>query len=342
VLLHNQSLFRFLKENLDLATYDYPEWLTFNVDANPLLHSIEPSSLRLLICLNNVNDIRRINRFFLEAHKRLKPSGTLAGVLDSIELVKKRIFQKYPRYMATFLYLIHFSVYRAWPRMPVIKHLHFILLRGKNPPFSKAELLGRLSFCGFKIVKIELINGRLYFIAQRIAHPSSDSNPSFGPVITLKRIGYRGRPIYIKKLRTMHPYSEYIQDYVLEQNRLQTNGKIKDDFRITEWGRWFRKHWVDELPQVVNWVRGDITLMGVRAISEHYLNLYPPDLRELRIRFKPGLIPPYYADLPKSFDEILESERRYLQKKVLHPLHTDISYFFKAVINIVFKRARSR
>ena len=73
----------------------------------------------------------------------------------------------------------------------------------------------------------------------------------------------------------------------------------------------------------------------------HYLSLYPKELQELRGRFKPGLVPPYYVDLPRSFDEIMESERRYLNKKQAHPIKTDIEYFFKAGVNIVFRRARS-
>ena len=139
----------------------------------------------------------------------------------------------------------------------------------------------------------------------------------------------------------MHPYSEYIQDYVYQQNQLQLNGKFKDDFRLTSWGKVFRKMWIDELPQISNFLRGDISLVGVRPLSEHYFSLYPRDLRELRIKFKPGLVPPYYADMPKSFDEIVDSERNYFLRKRKHPFRTDIKYFFKAVYNIIFKHARS-
>lgn len=49
-----------------------------------------------------------------------------------------------------------------------------------------------------------------------------------------------------------------------------------------------------------------IDLVGVRALSEHYFNLYPPDLQELRCKFKPGLVPPFYADMPVTFEEIVE------------------------------------
>jgi len=73
-----------------------------------------------------------------------------------------------------------------------------------------------------------------------------------------------------------------------------------------------------------------------------FLSLYPGELRQKRLKFKPGLVPPYYADLPKSFDEIMESERRYLDSKESHPYTTDIKYFSRAVINILFRNARSQ
>jgi hypothetical protein len=83
-------------------------------------------------------------------------------------------------------------------------------------------------------------------------------------------------------------------------------------------------------------------LVGVRAISKHYYNLYPKELQQMRINFKPGLIPPYYADLPKSFDEIVESELRYLQKKKEKPILTNLLYLGKAFMNIFFSGARSQ
>ena len=61
----------------------------------------------------------------------------------------------------------------------------------------------------------------------------------------------------------------------------------------------------------------------------------------MRIKIKPGLIPPYYSDMPKNFNEILESEKKYIENKLKNPFKTDMQYFFKAMINIVFKGARS-
>ncbi len=158
----------------------------------------------------------------------------------------------------------------------------------------------------------------------------------------MKRVGQHKQLLNVYKFRTMHPYSEYLQAYIHKENDLESGGKIKDDFRITGWGKVFRKLWIDELPQLLNFVRGELSLVGVRALSEHYFGLYPKDLQELRTQFKPGLVPPYYVDLPNSFEEILESERRYLLKRQQRPVSTQIEYFFKAWWNIIVRRARSK
>ncbi len=143
------------------------------------------------------------------------------------------------------------------------------------------------------------------------------------------------------KLRTMHPYAEYLQEYVYDMSDLQEGGKFKDDFRITTIGKIFRKFWLDELPMFINFFRGELKLVGVRPLSKHYFSLYNKDLQEKRIKTKPGLIPPFYVDMPKTLDEIQASEMKYLLAYAKHPFRTDWKYFWIAVWNIVFRKARS-
>ena len=72
-----------------------------------------------------------------------------------------------------------------------------------------------------------------------------------------------------------------------------------------------------------------------KAIKEFYW------LQEKRIKYRPGLVPPYYADLPETLEEIQDSELRYLESFEKRPLRTQWRYFWKAFVNIVFKKARS-
>lgn len=142
-------------------------------------------------------------------------------------------------------------------------------------------------------------------------------------------------------MRTMHAYSEYLQEYIYQKNKLQEGGKFSNDFRVTAVGRFMRKFWLDEVPMFFNLFRGDMKLVGVRPLSKQYLSLYSDEMKQKRLKYKPGLVPPFYVDLPKTLEEIMKSESNYLDAYEKNPFLTDIKYFFKASYNIIFKRARS-
>ena len=140
----------------------------------------------------------------------------------------------------------------------------------------------------------------------------------------------------------MYPYAEFVQQYVFEKNSLSQGGKIKNDPRITSYGRFFRRIWIDELPMFINLMKGEMKLIGVRPLSKHYFGLYTKELQEKRIKFKPGLLPPFYADMPKTLDEIQASEMKYLLKCEKNGVFvTDFKYFWNILFNIVFRKARS-
>jgi lipopolysaccharide/colanic/teichoic acid biosynthesis glycosyltransferase len=338
----NFELYDFINKNIDLERIDTrcTEVLFTRTLYN--IETINNNFLKLFINLHQVNDFRQINRYFLQVHRTLNDGGFFVSKAETIVTHKKRFYKKMTPFLGKLLYPFNFLYVRVMPKLSFTQKLYFALSGGRNRVLSKAEILGRLSFCGFKIIAEQEIEDSLYFIAQRMSQPLIRQNPYYGMIIKLPRVGLDGNIIHIRKFRTMHPYSDYLQDYIYRTNQLQENGKFSDDFRITEWGYLFRKFWIDELPQIINFWQGDINLIGVRALSQHYFSLYPQDLQQLRIKFKPGLVPPYYADMPKSFEEIVESERKYLLLKQQKPFQTDIKYFFKAFYNIIFKKARSR
>ena len=140
----------------------------------------------------------------------------------------------------------------------------------------------------------------------------------------------------------MHSYSEYLQDYIYRVNNIDKGGKFKNDFRISPLGSILRKIWIDELPMFINLAKGDVKIFGVRPLSEQYYNLYSEELKKERIKYKPGLIPPYYVDLPKNIDEIMASEMKYLKLYGKKPYKTDLKYMIIAFYNIVIKGNRSK
>ncbi len=326
---------------VDFSSFSEFDPEIMDTDNLPQVRALRNRHLRLFINLHRINDQRWLNKYFLAVHQHLRRGGIFIGMAETIDLRKEKLFNHYPRLLAPVVYVLDFFYARIMPKLPWLQKLYFALSQGQDRALSKAEILGRLCHCGFKLVAVTQTADNFYFIAKKNRAPSTAKNPSYGFIIKLRRIGHKGKTIYIRKLRTMHPYSEFLQEYVFEQNALQLNGKFKDDFRITSWGRFMRKYWLDELPQLINYVRGDIRLVGVRALSEHYFSLYPEHLQKLRMEFKPGLIPPYYADLPTCFDEIIASEERYFEQKRKHKFLTDDIYFFRAMVNIIFRRARS-
>ena len=295
-----------------------------------------------VVNLKLVNHVQRLNKFFETINKKLPTHGLFIGKVETYSSRKTRILNKFFGGFNYIYYCLDFILKRIFPKLMLTKGIYFFLTRGLNRVISKAETFGRLYSCGFEVVDEVLIKNELYFAARKIQEPVFDMNPTYGPLIKLRRVGKGGRIFNVYKFRTMHPYAEYLQPYIYNKNNLDKGGKFKNDFRVTTLGRIFRKFWVDELPMLYNLIKGDIKIVGVRPLSEHYYNLYTEVLKEKRILTKSGLIPPFYADLPKTMDEIMESEINYLDKYQQNPIKTDLIYFKKALSNILLKKARSQ
>jgi lipopolysaccharide/colanic/teichoic acid biosynthesis glycosyltransferase len=294
-----------------------------------------------IINLKKINDARFINQFFEAVNLKLPNSGLYFGKVETFRRRRKALLEKYPPLINRIVYVFDYFLKRVLPKLKLTRKIYFYLTKGKGRVISKAETYGRLYSCGFEIIDEKTINNALYFVAKKIKEPSYDKDPTYGSLIRLKRIGKDGNEFKVYKLRTMHPFSEYLQEYVYKKNKLQNGGKIKADFRISPEGRVFRKIWLDEIPMIYNLIKGDMKIVGVRPLSSHFFSLYEKDLQDLRIKNKPGLIPPFYADMPITLEEIMASEMKYLKAYQKSPLHTDFSYFFKALYNILIKRKRS-
>lgn len=288
-----------------------------------------------------LNKVQRINRFFTEVNRKLVPGGYFYNVIETLEQRFKKKYAKYPWGFRTLFHFFDFFWTRILPRLPGLKKIYFFLYGKETKVISKSELLGRLLFCGFKMVKSEEIENRLHFIAKKIRRPLKAKDPSFGPVFKQKRIGWNGEIIYTYKFRSMHPYSEFIHESMLENGELNRIGKIENDIRIPHWGKFIRRYWIDELPMLINFLQGDLKLIGLRPLSLSFFSIYPEDLRKERIKYKPGLIPSIYKDMPKTKEEIFKAELEYIRRYKKHPLKTDCVCFFKVIWNILFRGARS-
>jgi Bacterial sugar transferase. len=84
-----------------------------------------------------------------------------------------------------------------------------------------------------------------------------------------------------------------------------------------------------------------VKLVGIRPLSRAMFDTYPKELQDKRTLCKPGLIPPFYIDHPQTFEELCESENKYLDEYLRHPVWTDTKYFFMTIWSILFKRIHS-
>jgi hypothetical protein len=294
-----------------------------------------------MINLRRVNDIQYLNKFFESVNHMLPQNGTFIGCAETSEQRKRRILRKYPPVFNWIMYTLDYILKRVFPKFYPTRKIYFLLTRGNNRVLSRAEILGRLYSCGFEVNEDTFVNGMFFFVAKRVRDPAFDESPTYGPFVKLKRIGKGGELINVYKLRTMHPFAEYLQDYVHRNNHLDNGGKFRNDFRISSSRAVMRRLWIDELPMLLNLFKGQLKLVGVRPLSRQYFDLYSKELQERRTRYRPGLIPPFYADMPETLEEIQESEMRYLESFDKRPVRTQWRYFWRAVYNILFNGARS-
>lgn len=321
------------------------ESITFSANSSNTADEVlqlEDNTYTSIIHFRRINTFPYINKFFEAVNSKLPIGGIFVTKVETNDLRKIRLMEKYPPVVNKLYYTSDFFLKRVFPKLPVTQQLYYYFTKGRNRVLSKTEVLGRLYSCGFKILEERYISNRLYIVAEKFREPAFDDNPSYGIVYPMRRVGKGGKIINVYKFRTMYAYSEYLQEYIYEKNSLDTGGKFKDDFRVSRVGKLLRRYWIDELPMIVNVLKGDLKIVGVRPLSRHYLSLYTPELQNLRKKFKPGLIPPYYVDLPETMEEIMDSEMRYLKAYEKHPFLTDVKYFFLVGYTILFKKARSK
>ncbi|MEO7246779.1 MAG: sugar transferase [Rubrivivax sp.] len=119
-----------------------------------------------------------------------------------------------------------------------------------------------------------------------------------------ERVGRHGRPFRIHKLRTM------------VHGAGGAPLTVGDDARVTRAGRWLRRTRLDELPQLIDVLLGDMSLVGPRPDVPRYLDQMPPALRERVLRVRPGLTDPValaHLDESALLARAADPEREYVQ-----------------------------
>ena len=158
---------------------------------------------------------------------------------------------------------------------------------------------------------------------------------SKGPILfKQKRIGKNLKPFYIYKFRTMVKDANLQQSTFLKLNEMTGGGlfKCNNDPRITSVGRFLRKYSIDELPQLINILKGEMTVIGPRPLSTP-IELYQR-YQLKRFLVKPGLgcIWQAYYRRETNFDKWIKTDLLYLKKA--SPWF-DAILFIKILINVI-------
>ena len=154
-------------------------------------------------------------------------------------------------------------------------------------------------------------------------------SPGASPIYTQERVGLNGKLFKLYKFRSMVPDAEKQLDSLLSQNEMQGPAfKMKNDPRITRFGKIIRKCCVDELPQLVNIFNGEMSFVGPRPPLPREVEQYTEHQKQ-RLTVIPGLT--CYWQITKnrndcSFDEWLELDLKYIEER---SVKTDLTIFFK-------------
>ena len=139
---------------------------------------------------------------------------------------------------------------------------------------------------------------------------------STGPAIYIHhRIGKNGKPLPLLKFRSMRMDADkMIDNFTPEQKaEWEANFKLENDPRITKIGKFLRKSSLDELPQLVNVLKGELSIVGPRPVVEEELERYG-DQRAKFLSVTPGLTGYWqaYARSTCTYEERMEMELHYV------------------------------
>ena len=156
-------------------------------------------------------------------------------------------------------------------------------------------------------------------------------SPGASPIYVQERMGKNGRRFKFYKFRSMIPNAEDQLDELLEKNEMEGPAfKMKDDPRITRFGYFIRKTSIDELPQLFNILKGNMSFVGPRPPLPREVEMYT-DYQKQRLLVTPGLTC-YWQIQPKrnslSFEEWLSLDLKYIAER---NLLVDIKIIFKTI-----------
>ena len=168
---------------------------------------------------------------------------------------------------------------------------------------------------------------------------STKGNPFYVDI----RVGQNGKVLKLLKFRSMFIDAESHPEKYLTEEQLEIwrkERKVDNDPRITKFGKFLRKSSLDELPQLLNIIVGQMSVVGPRPLNKKELDLnYTEDEKKLFVSAKPGLISNWGVngrnDVTYKTGERQKLELEYFKKR---SLTYDLKLIFKAVFVVLFRK----
>lgn len=152
-----------------------------------------------------------------------------------------------------------------------------------------------------------------------------------------KRSGKNNEPFNMYKFRSMCPNADQLKDSLMQYNEMDGPVfKMKNDPRITKVGKFIRKYSIDELPQLWNVLKGDMSIVGPRPPLLNEVEQYN-SYQMQRLLIKPGLTCFWqaYGRSSLSFHDWIDMDMKYIKRR---NLGLDIFLVIKTVFAVIFKR----
>ena len=159
----------------------------------------------------------------------------------------------------------------------------------RSTPELSWQLFAKKLIDFFGALLIVILSSPFWFaaiIGIRLASPGAPL------VFTQQRAGLYGKPFRIFKFRTMVPDAELLLDKIKEEHGNEVDGpafKLEGDPRIFPFGRFLRKFSIDELPQMINVLKGEMSLVGPRPLPLHEIEAIADSAHRRRLSMKPGI-----------------------------------------------------
>jgi len=200
------------------------------------------------------------------------------------------------------------------------------IVRKKGKTYFAVKRFFDIFLCIFALIPLIIVG-----IPVAIATIIEDGFPVF---FIQERSGINGKPFKMYKFRSMCKNAQQMHFEMLQENELDGPAfKMKDDPRITKVGKFLRRTSIDELPQVINILKGDMSIVGPRPLPT-YETEQCNDYQKQRLLVKPGLTCYWQCsgrnDIP--FDEWMELDLKYIKKA---SIFTDLKIIIKTLIAVL-------